>query len=81
MLKGRFPRGEYKVFFLVERCKISENIKEKLIYGEFNQRGTLVCTTSGKVSNFILKFKHFDICFILIYANAAGIVSRKRVLH
>ena len=39
MLKGRFLTGEYKVF-VVEGCKILSNIKESLIYGEVNQKGT-----------------------------------------
>jgi len=82
----------------VEGCKILDNIKERLICGEANQKGTLVYATSSKLLfrnclkewkgavlyttvNFILKSKHFDTCFILIYSKAAIIVSRKCVLY
>lgn len=68
------------------------------MYGELNQKGTLVYATSGKVLfgnylkewkgavldtivNFILKSKRFDIRFILIYSDAAIIVSRKCDLY
>jgi len=33
----------------VERGKILDNVKERLINGEVNQKGTLVYATSGKV--------------------------------
>jgi hypothetical protein len=73
--------------------KFLKSMTERLIYGEDNQKGTLVCAMSGKVLfgnylkerkgpllgtifNFIPKFKHFDICFILIYSNAAITVSQ-----